>query len=126
MNLLRADIDAMNDDIKSWTQETKSSIIGKMNSLGIKHYRYSQNPIPLQQALKTSLRKRNNLTDRISFKMPRSAIFLHKGVSRGHSKNNPRQAKEFFNDPVEKQMPKLGDIVANHQGNLIVNNLNIK
>jgi len=126
MSLLRKDIDNLNDEIKDWTNHTQSELKSNINSLGIKHYSYSRNPLPLAQALKATIRKKHDVTDRISFKMPRSAIFLHKGVSRGHGKNNPRAAKEWFNPIVDKNMDQLGNIVANNLGNYIVNNLNIK
>lgn len=58
--------------------------------------------------------------------MPRSAVFLHKGVSRGHDKNNPRKAKEWFQPVVDKNIDSLADIVSNGQGDLVVNALKIK
>jgi hypothetical protein len=58
--------------------------------------------------------------------MPRSAIFLHKGVGKGHPISNPRTAKEWFSPVVDKNIEGLADIVANGGGNLIINNLNIK
>ncbi len=126
MAQLRKSLDEMNSDIKQWSDDTKSELIGEIDSLGIKRYKYSRNPLPLRKALKRSLRKRFDVIDRVSFSMPRSAIFVHKGVSRGHTKNNPRQAKEWYTPVINKRIEPLADIVANGQGNLIVNGLNIK
>ena len=94
--------------------------------MGVKHSKNSPNKTPLRRAIKQSLRKRYGTIDTISYKMPRSAIFLHKGVSRGHGKDNLRKAKEWYNPIVDKRMDELGDIVADGQGNTIVNSLNIK
>lgn len=58
--------------------------------------------------------------------MPKSGVFLHKGVSRGHSANNPRQAKKWFDIPTEINMPALQEIVAENDSTYIINNLTIK
>lgn len=97
-----------------------------MDALGIKHYKYSKNKVPLRRALKDKLKKRFDLVNKISYSMPRSAVFLHKGVSRGHGKSNPREAKEWFNPVVDKNLDTLADIVADGQGDLVINSINIK
>lgn len=122
---LRKSLDDMNSNITGWANGTKSAVINELDALGVKHYPYSPNKVPLRKAIKQSLRKRFDTVDRISYKMPRSAIFLHKGVSRGHGRSNPRQAKEWYNPIVDKRMDELADIVADGQGNMIVNNLNL-
>jgi len=123
---LRKSLDDMNNGIAGWAKGTKSEVINELNALGVKHYKNSPNKVPLRKAIKDSVRKRFDSIDRISYKIPRSAIFLHKGVSRGHGKSNPRKAKEFYNPIVDKRMDELADIVAEGQGNIIVNSLNIK
>jgi hypothetical protein len=123
---LRQDIDKMNDDIADWNRDNLSDIRNQISSLGIKHYAYSRNPTPLANAIRGKLFKRADLVNKIGYSMPRSAVFLAKGVSRGHTKNNPRTAKDWFNEPVEKNLDSLGDIVADNGGNLIVNALKIK
>lgn len=120
------DIDNMNQKIKAWNEKDVQDLLKEMDSLGIKHSKNSPNKVPLRKALKSKLSQRAGLTNRISYSMPRSAIFLHKGVSRGHSKGNPRQAKEWFNPVVERNLDELADIVADGQGTLIINAINIK
>lgn len=122
----QADADELNDKIKAWEKENKQELINEINQLGIKHYAYSRNPQPLQQALKSRVVEKDGLVNRISYKMPRSAVFLHKGVSKWHPKTNPWQGKEFFNPVVEKNMDKLADIVADGSGTLVINALKIK
>ena len=120
------DIDALNEGIEKWEQKNHIDILAEMDSLGIQHSKNSPNKTALRQALKSKLRQRFGLTNRISFGMPRSAVFLHKGVSRGHGISNPRKAKEWFNPVVDKNLDELADIVADGQGNLVINNLNIR
>lgn len=121
-----SDIDLLNDDIEKWDEDNKRDVLQEMNALDIKHYKYSPNKTPLRRAFKSSLRKRFDLYDRITYSMPRSAVFLHKGVSRGHGKDNPRRAKEWYQPVTDKNIDKLGDIVAEGDGNLIINSLKIQ
>lgn len=121
-----ADIQNLNDQIENWDMMNKAEVKGQIDQLGIKRYTYSQNPIPLARAFRSRLRKKFLLIDKISYSMPRSAVFLHKGVSRGHGKNNPRQAKEWFQPVVDKNIEALADIVSDGQGDLVVNALKIK
>lgn len=125
MNIDSKDIEAMNDGIAAWTAKNKADILKEMDALDIKHSPNSPNKIPLRRALQTALSKQAGLINKISFKMPRSAIFLHKGVSRGHGKDNPRKAKEWYNPPTDKNIDALADIVAEAGGNIIINNIDI-
>ena len=120
------DIDELNAGIAGWDRKNVDEIRAEMDALGIKHYDYSKNKTPLRQAFKSRLRQKFGLTDRISYTMPRSAVFVHKGVSRGHGKNNPRKAKEFFNPVVDRNLDELANIVADGQGNLVINSINIR
>ncbi|HRH61021.1 MAG TPA: hypothetical protein PL045_10655 [Chitinophagaceae bacterium] len=122
----QADIENLNTDIEIWGDKNFANIKSEIPALGIQHYPYSRNPKPLAQALRQKLSKRFSLINKISYSMPRSGVFVHKGVSRGHGKNNPRQAKEWFNPVLNKDLDELGDIVAEGQGNLVVNGLLIK
>jgi hypothetical protein len=120
------DIDELNNNIAGWNNDTTSDVRNEIDSLGIKHYPYSRNTKSLKQAFRSSLRKRFDLTDRINYSIPQSGIFVHKGVSRGHGKDNPRKAKEFFNPVIDRNLDKLANIVADGQGTLVINALNIK
>lgn len=118
-------MDEMNGEITRWSDKTKADLLGELDSLGVKHSPNSPNKVPLRQALKRKLREQFGTIDRISYQMPRSAIFLHKGVSRGHGKDNPRTAKEWYAPVVDKKIDELATIVAQGQGNMIINNFTI-
>ena len=120
------DIDQLNSDIKGWNDRKDQQVLNEMSALNIKHSKFSPNRIPLRRAYKTTLRKRNGLTDRISHSIPRSGILLHKGVSRAHPKTNPREVKDWFNSVVDKNLDELGDIVSDGQGTMIINAVTIK
>lgn len=124
--LLRYDIAEFSNDVKDWATSTRNDLKSSISSLGIKRYPYSRNPVPLPQAIKSYVSEKFGIPSKVSYKMPRSAVFVHKGVSRGHGKNNPRKAKEWFNPVIENNIDKLGDIVANATGNMIINSINIK
>jgi hypothetical protein len=121
-----SDIQKLNTGIELWNDKNKADVISEMDALDIKRYSYSQNPVSLRKAFKSKLRKRFDLINKISYSMPRSAVFLHKGVSRGHGINNPRRAKEWYEPVVDRNIDSLADVVAEGQGNLVVNALKIK
>src|SRR4051812_38959575 len=91
------DVDELNDNIQKWSDDNKKDLVSELDKLGVKRYPYSQNPQPLKKALKRSLKKKFGLTNTISYSMPRSAIFLHKGVSRKHPISNPDEQKSGIN-----------------------------
>ncbi len=93
-----------NEQIKAWGNKNLQDLKSEIDSLGIKHSVKSPSPRSLKNSLTVKFRTRNGMIDKISFGMPRSAIFLHKGVSRGHPINNPRTAKKWFDIPTEKNM----------------------
>ncbi len=124
--MLNNDTDQLNDDIEQWNKRNLQALRDKISSLNIKHRDNSPNKLPLARALRSQLRKKDGIISRISYKMPVSAIFLHKGVSRGHPVTNPRRAKEWYAPVVDKTIDELADIVADGQGNMVINNINIK
>jgi hypothetical protein len=116
----------MNADVSSWATETRKEVVSQMDELDIRHYPYSPNKVPLRKALKQRLVRRRDMINKISYTMPRSAVFVHKGVSRGHPISNPRKIKQFFNPVIDERIEKLADLVAEHSGNIIINALQIK
>ena len=126
MSFEQKDIDDLNNNIKNWDEKDKRDILKEMDALGIKHSKNSPNKTPLRKVFKSKLTQRAGLTNKISYSMPRSAVFLHKGVGRGHPKTNPRTAKEWFNPVVDRNLEELADIVADGQGTMIINAINIR
>ncbi|HEU4634341.1 MAG TPA: hypothetical protein VFS22_10165 [Flavisolibacter sp.] len=125
MPFLPSDIDAFNRDVDRWTKVTKNSVVSEMDNLGIVHRENSRSPVPAKKALKTSQRKASGITNRISFRMPRHMVFVHKGVGRGTKITDVgttnRRAKPWFNPVIEKRMEELVQTVADHQGTMVLN-----
>jgi hypothetical protein len=119
------DQDQLNNDITRWSKDSLKAAKAEIGSLGIKHYPNSPNPVPLATALKSQARKQFGMINRISYKFPRSGVFVHKGVSRGHPASNPRKAKPWFG-AIDSRIEDLADIVSNGQANIVVNNLSIR
>lgn len=119
-------LNELDNEIKDWNDKNFSDLKNELDRLGVKHYKRSPNERSLKSVLKTSIHRSFGVADRISYKMPRSAVFLHKGVSKGHPISNPRQAKEWYTPIVEKNIEKLTDILSDRSANLVINNLKIK
>jgi hypothetical protein len=130
MAFLPEDMDAFNTDVNKWTKDTKSEVVSEIGSLGIVHQENSKSPVPAQKAIKTSQRKNAGLVNRISFRMPRHMVFVHKGVGRGTKitdvGSTKRVAKPWFNPVIERKIDELVDIVADHQGAMVLNAIMIK
>lgn len=124
------DMDKFNTDVKAWAGDTRQKAINELDALGVQASGVSKSPIPLRKALRAVVAKKDGITNRISFRIPRHAVFLHKGVGRGTTiaqvGSTKRKAKPWLNPPIENNLDKLADIVADHQGNMIVNALIIK
>jgi hypothetical protein len=123
---LQSDIDKYNEQVKQWTDETRSIVIAAIDNAGVQHRKNSPDAIALQRSVKSSNKKQFDFTNRVSFSFNRSMVWLQKGVSRGHGKDNPRKKKDVFNDPVTNRLDLLADIAAENQGTMVVNALLIK
>jgi hypothetical protein len=88
-----ADINELNSNIEGWNNKTKNAVLSKMDDLGIKHSKNSPNKTPLRKAFTSSVGKKFDIINKISYKMPRSAVFLHKGVSREPPDKQPAAGK---------------------------------
>lgn len=123
---LQSDIDKYNEQVKAWTDETKALLVSTADSLGVKHSKNSQDSVSLQRSIKGRTSQQTGVTNKVSFTFNRSMVWLQKGVSRGHPISNPRQIKDVFNGPIQQRLLLLEDIVANAQGDMIINSLLIK
>lgn len=116
-----------NDKIEDWARKNLNSIKQTIDALGIKHSPKSPNPKALKNNITLKFGKdRDGILNRISYGMPRSGVFEHKGVSRGHGIDNPRTAKRWFDIPTEANLPDLQKIVAENDVTYVINNLKIK
>jgi hypothetical protein len=124
------DIDEFNKEVGQWGKGSKTDLVQEMNSLGIVHRENSNSPVSAQKALKMAVRNKAGVASKISFKMPRHMVFVHKGVGRGTKitdvGSTNRKAKPWFNPVIEKNLPELVDIVADNQGTMVLNAVMIK
>jgi hypothetical protein len=117
------DLQQFNLEVAEWSKVSLRDLRAELTRLNVK---YSSNSNSLSKVLRSSVRKSRGMASRISFNMPRHAIFLHKGVGQGRPANRPKGAKPWFNPVIDRNMPDLADKVANGQADLIVNTLNIQ
>lgn len=116
-----------NEKIIDWAKSNLNAIKSTIDALDIKHSPKSPNPKALKNNITLKFKKdRDGMLNRISYGMPRSGVFVHKGVSRGHPISNPRTAKHWFDIPTEANMPDLQKIVAENDVTYVINNLKIK
>lgn len=107
------------DDINATVRRKSEAAIGRMkslqNSLGMKH---GQNPDEGRlTSIRSTVKERDGVAERIRFKFKRSGVFVHKGVGRGTSMgqagSTKRKAKEWFNPVIEALAEELASDVFN-------------
>lgn len=131
-----ADTEAFNKEVQQWTYRVRSILKRDIKSKATKGEGV------LANFLRSSIRKDMGEVDSVSYKFPRHGVFFHKGVARGYVmsgskvirgiKNNKvikpldgpinRQPQDWFNSTLEKQIPKLADVVADHKADEAVVN----
>lgn len=121
----------LSQKVKSWSVETVSKLQQQFDRLNIIHRADSKSFKAAKDSLESKVRNnKEGVVSRVGFTFPRHMVFVHKGVGKGTpiSKQGTtnRKAKEWFNDPMDKQVENLGDIVAESCGDMVVNNLKIK
>jgi hypothetical protein len=119
-----------NERIQEWTIQTRTELKEQIRSEGILHRNNSRSPVAAVNALKTSLKRTDGLTSRISFKFPKHMIYVHKGVGKDtpieKAGTTNRKAKPWFNPVIDERIDQLADIVVEEIGSAIINNLKIK
>jgi len=119
-----------NDRIDIWSEKVKGELRSEIDSQGIRHEKRSDSPRAAKDSLTKTLRKNQGLVERVSYRIPRHMIYVHKGVGRGtpieKAGTTKRKAKPWFNPVIERNIEELGDIVAEELGSAIVNNLLIR
>jgi hypothetical protein len=120
-----ADTIKYKEEVKDWTKESQDKLKQELDNLNVQRYPYSRDPVPLKQAIRGRVIDKNGLPSIIGYKMPKTGVWVQKGVSRGHPIANPRTAKDWFNKTIDDNIDKLGDIVMENTGNMIVNALKI-
>ena len=80
----------------------------------------------LANSIQSKTGKDYGVIELVTFKFERHGVFVHKGVSSKHKKNNPRQASEWFNPTLEKYIPELADRIAEINADAAVNATRMK
>lgn len=146
------DFDKGNDRIKDWTQSALQGMKSLGASLSIEHRANSPSKRDSLKNLRSRFGFSDGMIYRIGVRLNRSLIYTHKGAGKGRAglkgsswldaegarkKTNTaslgkagtegRTAKPWFNDYMDSPqgMDQLGEIVAEEQGNAIMNNLSI-
>lgn len=119
-----------NGKILAWHEKNFNSLKSEMDALGIKHEKRSPSPKALRNAITKKYRTRNGIIDKLSYGMPRSAIYVHKGVGKdtpiAKQGTTARKAKRWYSNPLDRNLPDLQEIVADADASYVLNNLTIK
>ncbi len=114
-------IDGFNSAVRDWTKGARRELVQSMISLDIKVTG------GLRKTLKYALKKSDGTIGSISFKFPRYGVFVQKGVGKGVSIEQAgtaatkRVPKDWFNDPIGKQLQSLSDKIQPYYSDAIVN-----
>lgn len=118
-----------NQAIKDWSLETKKILAKNVRSVVTKgkiHEILQRNDGTIEKKLSKSIayhlnRDKDKLIERVRFSFERHGVFLEKGVGKGS-----REAKIWFNESVDEQIEKLGDIAQKYAVQFNVNKMSIK
>lgn len=118
-----------NKAIRQWGNAAKAEMLTQIKTLGM-NKGYGDTAAMLQA------RFSGNPIYSVGFRIPRHAIFAHKGVGKGYPINSissggtkgrfMRKPKPFLNTVLDKRLPLLADIVAEHGANIFTSQIFIK
>ncbi len=124
------DYNPANQKIDQWATSVLGELKQEIDIQGIRHEKRSSSPKAAKASLTKTTKKTSGMIERISYRIPRHMIFVHKGVGRGtpieKAGTTKRKAKPWFNPVIERNIDQLADIVAEELGSALVNNLLIK
>jgi hypothetical protein len=122
-----ANVPYNNDDIIQWRDKNYNAIVTEIAALGIQHRPNSPSPKALAKSITKKHKIKNGLIVSVSYGMPRSGIFRHKGVGRGRGINSGKtNPARWFSNPTNRNFPELEEIVAANDATYVINNLTIK
>ncbi|MBB2149186.1 hypothetical protein [Pedobacter gandavensis] len=137
-------IEQLNTGVKNWGGQTIQEIKSSYDSL------VSGKSGDGKKSLKLRTRKNFGEIEQLIFGFSRYLVWIHKGASKGHGgakgstwfhngarvKTNPnsfgkmdtqsRVKKEFMNPVLDKQLPKLADVVAGFKADQAIKSIQIK
>lgn len=119
-----------NEKIKDWHNNNFNDLKSEMDALDIRHNPRSPSPKALRNAITKKIRIKNGKIDRLSYRIPVSGIYVHKGVGRGttidQAGQGKRKIKRWFSNPTDRNFEDLQDIIAEADATYVLNNLSIK
>jgi len=138
-----ADIEKFNADIKRQAFNTRRRIKSRVTRMTVKGktqllrevksararqaaMQRIKDDVVLSRGIFTNFGKMYGEIDRIGYKFPLHGIFLYHGVSRGHPASSPRKRKDWFNQILDQDIPKLADVVARHYADASLNATRMK
>jgi hypothetical protein len=151
--IMALDLDQINNDIERWGNTAAHTLQQTGSAMGIHHRDGSPSPKPSLSQIIARYKYANGLVHVVSFRVPRTLIYTHKGAGKGmggtkgsswadkygqqHKTNQSsfgkmgngsRREKPFYNQTMESPdgIDQLSDIVVTSIGDAIVNNLLIK
>lgn len=125
---------AFNSEIKDWSQSNYRELLREIWRLRIGESGDGA------AALNWSMKTYYGMANRVTYKMPRYMVFVHKGVGRGWpasrvanrsamwsaASGQGRVPKPWFNPIIEKNLQKLADIAARSNAEVAAKRLMIK
>lgn len=81
---------------------------------------FVRNEQKLANSIGSKIRNVGGEPDTISFTFERHGIFVDRGVSRGHGKNNPRVAFPWINSAIEPLVDELANKIAEVDANAAI------
>jgi len=118
----RGQVAIMKRNINAMTNKEKMAFVGVIKTKRIKGSRNksAMQNIKLVNSLKSQLRNRFDMPERVLFPFARHGYFIAEGLGRGHKKGNPRKKIEWYESVFEKGVGELADIVIKHQADAAV------
>lgn len=143
--MLTTDLEKVNAIITTHTAAAVPALVAEQNKYGITHGPNGFNKI------RTAMRKRDGMINKVTFKFPKTGIYREKGAGRGYGgkkgskwidangvtkTTNPaslgkagtgkRQAAPWFNPVIEKYADQMANELADQFVEIAFNNLLIK
>lgn len=122
--------DNYNTEVKQWGTTILKDVKQEAADEGIIHRKNSKSEGSSVNKLRISYLSIAGQIKRISIKVRQTLIYVHKGVGNetpiAKAGTTNRKAKPFLNDPIDKKLEELADIVAEHTGDNISNDILIQ
>lgn len=124
-------LEALDDTLKAFSQQTKEKLLRRLAALGVQKRaklarKIKEDDNPLVRSVKAGLRKKGGEPEKVFFSFSRTGIWIEHGVGKNRKKGSPAAkaaARKWISHVLPEAVEDLADLVEQEYADAVVGEL---